>query len=98
MQTVLVFHNLLRWAVLVFGLVTLLSALSGVFSKREYLRSDSRSNFFFMLTCDIQLLLGLVLYFMNTWFERLKDFGNTVKDPHNRFFALEHALLMIIAW
>lgn len=98
MQIVLVFHNILRWAVLLFGLFTLISALSGTFSKRDYLASDGRSNFFFMLSCDIQLLLGLILYFTNSWFDRLKDFGHSVKDPNYRFFTLEHALLMIIAW
>lgn len=98
MQIVLVIHNMLRWAVLLFGLFTFISALSGTFSKREYKVSDGKSNFFFMLSCDIQLMLGLILYFTNSWFDRLKDFSNSVKDPYNRFFTLEHALLMIIAW
>jgi len=98
MQTVLVLHNILRWAVLLFGLFTFISALSGTFTKREYRAADGRSNFFFMLSCDIQLLLGLILYFTNSWFDRLKDFSNSVKDPYTRFFTLEHGLLMIIAW
>ena len=98
MQLVLVLHNLIRWAVLLFGLWTLFSALSGVISKRNYTTADSRSNFLFMLSCDIQLLLGLILYFANSWFDRLKDLGNNMKDANNRFFTLEHALLMIIAW
>ncbi|MEP6595053.1 MAG: hypothetical protein ABJA71_03860 [Ginsengibacter sp.] len=98
MQTVMVLHNLIRWAVVVFGLWTLLSALSGVISKRNYSSSDGRANFLFMLSCDIQLVLGLILYFANSWFDRLKDLGNNMKDANNRFFTMEHALLMIIAW
>ena len=98
MQIVLVLHNLMRWAVLLFGLWTLFSAISGVISKRNYTSGDSRSNFLFMLSCDIQLLLGLVLYFANSWFDRLKDLGNNMKDANNRFFTMEHELLMIIAW
>lgn len=50
-----------------------------------------------MLSCDIQLLLGLILYYSNLWFDRLKDMGNNMKDAYNRFFTLEHGLLMIIA-
>src|ERR1035437_6329206 len=88
MQIVLVLHNLLRWAVLLFGIWTLFSAMSGIVSKR---------NFFFMLSCDIQLLLGLILYYTNSWFDRLKDLGNNMKDANNRFFTMEHGLLMIIA-
>ncbi len=98
MQIVLVLHSMLRWAILVFGLWSVVTAIGGLIFKREYTVGDNRSNFLFMLSCDIQLLLGLVLYFMNSWFERLKDLGNNMKDANNRFFTLEHALLMIIAW
>jgi hypothetical protein len=97
MQIVLVAHNLLRWAVLIFGLWAIFSAISGIVNKTNYTAADDKSNFFFMLSCDIQLLLGLILYFANSWFERLKDLGNNMKDAGNRFFTMEHGLLMIIA-
>jgi hypothetical protein len=98
MQVVLVLHNLLRWGVLLFGLWTLLNALTGVFGKRKYTAGDNRANLLFMICCDIQLLLGLVLYFNNAWFDRLKDLGNNMKDPYNRFFTMEHMSMMILAW
>jgi hypothetical protein len=98
MQIVLVLHNLIRWAVVIFGLWTLLSALSGVISKRNYTSSDSRSNFLFMLSCDLQLVFGLILYFVNSWFDRLKHLADNMKDANTRFFTIEHSLLMIIAW
>jgi hypothetical protein len=95
----LVFHNILRWAVLLFGLWTVLNALSGVMSKRAYTANDNRSNLFFMICCDIQLLLGLILYFSNSWFERLRAGGGTImKNSYDRFFTVEHAAVMIIAW
>lgn len=98
MQIVLVIHNLLRWAVLLFGLWTVLNALTGVFSKRTFTAGDNRSNLLFMISCDIQLLIGLILYFSNSWFDRLKDLGNNMKDPVNRFFTMEHMSIMMIAW
>lgn len=98
MQIVLVLHNLTRWAVLLFGVWTFFNALSGVINKRNYTASDNTTSFFFSLSCDIQLLLGLALYFSNQWFERLKHLGDNMKDANNRFFTMEHALLMIIAW
>ena len=94
----MVLHNLVRWAVLVFGLWTLFRGISGVMSKRNYTSTDNQSNFLFMLSCDIQLVLGLLLYFANSWFDRLKDLSNNMKDPNSRFFTMEHGLLMIIAW
>ena len=98
MQTMLVLHNLLRWLVLIFGFWAIISAISGLAGKKEYTSSDDKSNFFFMLSMDIQLLIGLVLYFSNGWFERLKNLGDNMKDSMLRFFTMEHGLLMIIAW
>ena len=99
MQTILVLHNILRWAIVVFGLWTLLNALSGVMSKRLYSLNDNRSNLFFMISCDIQLLLGLILYFSNAWFDKLKSgMGPVMKNGYDRFFTIEHSLMMILAW
>ena len=98
MQIVLVLHNLLRWGVLLFGLWTLWNAMTGFFGKRKFTAGDNRSNLLFMICCDIQLLLGLILYFSNSWFDRLRDLGNNMKDPYNRFFTMEHMSLMILAW
>jgi uncharacterized membrane-anchored protein len=98
MQAVLVFHNITRWAVLLFGVWALLNAITGLSSKRAFSANDKRSGLFFMTFCDIQLVLGLILYFTNSWFDRLKDIGNTMKDPASRFFAVEHIAMMLIAW
>lgn len=99
MNHVLLTHNILRWAVLLFGVWTLLNALTGVFSKRYFTGTDNKVNLFFMISCDIQLLLGLVLYFNNGWFTMLKSTTKEVmKDGALRFFALEHFLMMVIAW
>ena len=52
-----------------------------------------------MISCDIQLLLGLILYFTGMWFESLKAHPSEVmKNAAERFFAVEHASMMIIAW
>ncbi len=52
-----------------------------------------------MISCDIQLSLGLILYFTGMWFEKVKiGMGEVMKDPTERYFAVEHALMMIIAW
>jgi hypothetical protein len=98
MQFVLILHNLLRWAVLFFGLWTLLNAITGYFGNRRYTANDNRSNLFFMICCDIQLVIGLILYFGDGWFSRLKDLGSNMKDPYTRFFTIEHLTMMLLAW
>ncbi|MDB5203593.1 MAG: hypothetical protein JWQ27_3002 [Ferruginibacter sp.] len=99
MQTVLILHNILRWAVLFFGFWTLINAITGVSSKRIYTANDNRSNLFFMICCDIQLLAGLALYFSNAWFDKIKaGMGPVMKNGYDRFFTVEHAGVMILAW
>lgn len=95
----LAIHSLLRWAVLILGLLAVVSALFAVISKRGYKSSDNKMNLFFMISCDVQLIMGLILYFTGMWFEKVKSgMGAVMKDPGERFFAVEHALMMIIAW
>jgi len=99
MNYTLVIHSILRWAVLLFGAWAVFAALGAVISKRAYKSSDNKVGLFFMISCDIQLLLGLILYFTGMWFEKVKSgMGAVMKDPLERFFAIEHALMMIIAW
>ena len=101
MNYILPLHNILRWAVLLFAVWTLLSALSGVIGKRNYTAGDNKGSLFFMISCDIQLLIGLILYFNGVWFDSLKDHTKEVMKNENgfsRFFSMEHAVMMIIAW
>ena len=98
MNTLLVLHSIIRWLVLIFAFWTILSAISGVVFQRNYVNSDDKSNFFFMLSLDIQLLIGMILYFNGQWFDKLKHIGDYMKDPNTRFFAMEHLLLMLTAW
>jgi len=95
----LIIHSILRWGVLLFGLWAVFAALSGVFSKRNYTANDNRAGLLFMIFCDIQLLLGLFLYFNGAWFNMIRsNMKEVMKDAPSRFFAMEHVLMMLIAW
>lgn len=84
---------------LLFGAWTVINAITGVIGKRNYAGSDNKANLFFMISCDIQLLIGLILYFNGASFESLKSNAKGVmQNGALRFFAVEHALMMIIAW
>ena len=99
MNYTLIIHNILRWAVLLFGFWAVIKAIGGVTGKKNYSGSDNKTGLFFMISCDIQLLLGLILYFSNSWFDMMKNnAAETMKNGAMRFFAMEHALMMIIAW
>jgi len=90
-------HSLLRWAVLLFGLLSVINALSGI-SGKTYTSGNKKINLFFLISCDIQLLVGLGMYFSSPWFKMLKENASEVmKNATARFFAVEHITMMIIA-
>lgn len=98
MYTVQILHNLLRWAVLLTGLWTVINAITGVIGKRTFNGSDNKSNLFFMISCDIQLLLGLLLFFGNHWAAQFSNMAVAMKDKNLRFFTVEHTVMMLLAW
>lgn len=93
-------HNIMRWAVALNGLIALFTAISGMSSRREFGASDKRVALFFLIAADIQLLLGLSLYFSSPFgFKLLKSIGwsAAMKDPFARFWTVEHMSGMLIA-
>lgn len=52
-----------------------------------------------MIFCDIQLLVGLILFFVSSEKAKagLADMGAAMKNPALRFFTVEHTLMAVIA-
>lgn len=98
MQTILILHNIVRWAILIFGLYTVFNALTGIISKRAFNSKDDKSGLFFMIFCDVQLLLGIILLYTNNYFSKMTAMGELMKNTVNRFFVVEHGFMMILAW
>lgn len=94
---VLVVHSWLRWVVLIAGLVAWARSAFGV-SRGAWTKADDRAGFWFVTALDLQLLIGLLLYFLlsPSTAAAMHDFGGAMKDPPLRYWAVEHALGMII--
>ena len=86
---VLTVHSLLRWGVLAAGLAAV--ARGGA--------PGSSTGKWFTILLDVQLLLGLLLYFVLSPFTRaaLGDFAGAMKNAQLRFFVVEHLVGMVIA-
>ena len=56
-------HNSLRWLILLVALVTLVKYFMGWFSQKGWMKSDNILGLLFTAIMDIQLVVGLVLYF-----------------------------------
>jgi hypothetical protein len=100
--TVLVLHSWLRWAVIIAGIL----AVGSTFSKRPEGSSGpgvtdpvDRWGLAFMITLDLQMLLGLLLYFALSPVTAaiFNDFGGAMKDPVTRFWAVDHVGTMMLA-
>jgi hypothetical protein len=99
-EILLSLHSYLRWIITILAIFVIIKAILGIVNKSEFTNGDSKSGLFFMISCDIQLLVGLILYF---WASPITtaafaDFGSAMKDKELRFWAVEHITGMLIAW
>ena len=97
--TLLTVHNLLRWAVLLGGLYAITKSVLGIMHKRDFTKQENLSHALFVGFCHLQLLLGLILYFISPVVDQAlaNGMGAAMKDPASRFVAVEHISTMIIA-
>jgi hypothetical protein len=92
------FHNLSRWFVLVAALIALAWALQGWLGRRPFERRHRLANLAFVATMDLQLVLGLILYVVSPLVQSaLRDMAAAMRVTEQRFFAVEHIAVMIVA-
>jgi hypothetical protein len=92
-------HNITRWVVLVLAIYALYRVFAGLFGKKEWSDADRKALSFYAISMDVQLLLGLLLYFvLGNWFNMMTSgMGNVMSNSSLRFFAVEHFSVMLIA-
>ena len=96
---VLSLHNILRWLVLLFGLLAIVRSINGLNFKRGFTGQDNRIGMWFVSLLDLQVLLGLLLYFVLSPLTTaaLQNFGGAMGNTSVRYFLVEHAIMMLIA-
>ncbi len=98
-EIILKVHSILRWAVLVFGVLAFIKGIQGARNKTAYTDSDRKMGLFYLISAHTQLLLGLILYFFLSPITAaaLQDFGSAMKSPDLRFYAVEHLITNLVA-
>jgi heme A synthase len=97
---VLLIHSWVRWIALVCGFGATMAALMGRTGDAASKESAAdRWGMFLILALDLQMLLGLVLYLglSPNMKEILANFGEAMKNPATRFWAVEHITAMFAA-
>jgi hypothetical protein len=87
-------HSFLRYFVLILLLVVIVQSLLGWLSKKPYGSLDNRLGLFLFIFTHIQLLVGLILYFVSPF---VQFSGAAMKDASTRYWLVEHSLMMLIA-
>lgn len=93
-------HSLWAFIVLIVVGIAAINALIGYFGKKEYNPKYFRISLFGLIVTHIQLLIGLILYFISPLgFQSIKNngMGVVMKDSLLRLYAVEHITVMIIA-
>ena len=87
-------HSGWRWIVLALLIYAIFNAFTKMQSGKSFEEKDRKLNLFTMISVHIQLLFGLIIYFMSPSVQ----FGAaTMKDSMLRFFTVEHFAMMLIA-
>lgn len=100
MEIIKLLHGVLRWAVLLLAILSIVKALQGMLAKKTFTKQDNLISLIFTSICDLQLLMGLYLYFFGA--SGLKNIQNqgmkeVMGKSYDRFFAVEHITMMILA-
>lgn len=89
------------WAYLVLIILTLavVNAIFKTITGKAYAAKDFRISLFTLIVSHIQLLIGLVLYFVSPRLQLFSELGmgEIMKDAVNRLYLIEHPIINILA-
>lgn len=96
---VLFIHSWLRYVVLLLGLALVLAAFGGLRTRSNWQPNHERLHKIFLAVLDVQLLLGIALYFFLSPVTAAAraNMAVAMKDAQLRFFGVEHITTMLIA-
>ena len=90
------FHSILRYFILLFAVIVVIQCIWGILGKKQFGKPNKLATLLLLISCDVQLLVGLALYFIGGWFHQLSSPG-LMKNAYTRFYAVEHTAGMIVA-
>jgi hypothetical protein len=86
--------------IIVLAVIAIYRSYIGMSSGKVFSNGDKRTGLFLMIAAHTTLLVGLYLWFTGPWgLANIRNlgFGDVMKDPVYRYFAIEHLTGMLIA-
>lgn len=92
-------HSYNRYLILAALLFVLFRAFSGWLTRRPYEKIDNTASLVLVSLAHLQLLIGLIMWgFTSSWTQTaFANMGLAMKDPNQRYWAVEHLVAMLIA-
>jgi len=91
-------HGGLRWLLLVVITVSIVKFLTGWSRNRVFESSDKKLALWTLIFAHLQLVFGLIMYFMGPYPQLLAENAKEVMaNSELRFFAVEHLVGMLVA-
>lgn len=91
-------HSYWAYFVLILLLLAVLNAIRGKIAGKEFGANDLRISLFGLIFSHIQLLIGLILYFVSPWFDQWSALGmGVMKNAESRLYLVEHPITNIVA-
>ena len=96
-QTLFSVHSFIAYAALGLLVLASINAIAGLTSKKLFTSKDRSISLIALIVCHIQLLAGLVLFFVSDKGFKAFAIEGAMKNPELRLTMLEHPLINIIA-
>ena len=91
-------HSYWAFLVLLILVIAIVNAFIGKSSGRDFGVKDLRISLFGLIFSHIQLLVGLILYFVSPWFNQWSEMGmGVMKNAEARLYLVEHPITNILA-
>ena len=99
MEILQIIHSYFAYAVLAILILAVINAVSGLMGNRMFtMEKDFRVSLFALILSHIQLVLGLILYFVSSnGLKALQELGMGGMNSAARLLAVEHPFINIIA-
>ncbi len=92
-------HSYWAYFVLLVLILCIFNAITGKINGKDFESRDLRLSLFGLIFSHLQLLIGLILYFVSPWFDQWSNLGmgGVMKDAQTRLFLVEHPFTNILA-
>ena len=90
-------HSYLAYLVLLVLILGIFNAIAGKIKGKDFESRDLRLSLFGLIFSHIQLLIGLILYFVSPWFNHGPIWVRCHESRQARLYLVEHPFTNIIA-